>query len=625
MATATERKFTNLRKRLDQLGYRQSLGVESLPLVEKLFGDLLQTTESLKSAKQQLGRQQEQKTVWEQQVEPYRADNARVVQENTKLHQQLLRLKESAESRMRDLKTVLRRLEHENADLKFLNTQYVTKMRSLERESETKSERLLALHQKSCEAVIRTPGGKKRQVPLRRQRMEVDSLLHPSSATHMDGGSEKPARRHSPDPYVADLLQVADKRIAQLQVSLETADREKEELQQVLQGLRQQVENRESEIERLAGMLKGGRPPEALAVEGARASNERMVAHLNIQVDFLQQANQELESKLKDAESANGDLQGRVQELSGKNAKICEELSEIGELVKQLEAEREGGEEKYKEKIAELEARAEGLEEEKQELASKLEEMRRVREEVTTDNRRLAEIVVVMEGEGEEAAAMLESLRRERKELRRECVQLRERESSLQRRVSDLERSGGQNFPGGSVSQGEVRRICRERDQLKEATSQMEAELIQIQSDAKSLANDRDNFKLLYEQVQEEVRRLRLEPHGAQGSTTLVQRLERERDDAQRELRKGCREVKTLRERLNMPRAARLLLTHTLQIVPLKKTDWLTCSTNLKRCAERETSCRRRCRLRATPSSPSSRRRSLPARPSPLPGPTPPG
>ena len=46
--------------------------------------------------------------------------------------------------------------------------------------------------------------------------------------------------------------------------------------------------------------------------------------------------------------------------------------------------------------------------------------------------------------------------------------------------MSELERSGGQNFPGGSASQGEVRRICRERDQLKEATSQMEAELIQV-------------------------------------------------------------------------------------------------------------------------------------------------
>ena len=61
MATATERKFTSLRKRLDQLGYRQSLGIESLPLVDRLFGDLLHTTESLKKAKQQLGKHKEEK------------------------------------------------------------------------------------------------------------------------------------------------------------------------------------------------------------------------------------------------------------------------------------------------------------------------------------------------------------------------------------------------------------------------------------------------------------------------------------------------------------------------------------------------------------------------------------
>lgn len=37
MTTAAERKYINIRKRLDQLGYRQTLTVESLPLVEKLF------------------------------------------------------------------------------------------------------------------------------------------------------------------------------------------------------------------------------------------------------------------------------------------------------------------------------------------------------------------------------------------------------------------------------------------------------------------------------------------------------------------------------------------------------------------------------------------------------------
>ena len=82
---------------------------------------------------------------------------------------------------MRNLKTLLRKLEHENADLKFLNTQYVQRMRLLEKESQAKSEKLLSLHQKSCEAVIRTPGGKRRQVPLRRQRMEIESVLPPPS------------------------------------------------------------------------------------------------------------------------------------------------------------------------------------------------------------------------------------------------------------------------------------------------------------------------------------------------------------------------------------------------------------------------------------------------------------
>lgn len=61
MATAMERKFTGLRKRLDQLGYRQALGVESLPLVERLFNDLIHTTESLRNSKLQLSKNKEQK------------------------------------------------------------------------------------------------------------------------------------------------------------------------------------------------------------------------------------------------------------------------------------------------------------------------------------------------------------------------------------------------------------------------------------------------------------------------------------------------------------------------------------------------------------------------------------
>ena len=109
---------------------------------------------------------------------------------------------------MRDIKATLRKLEHENADLKFLNTQYVRKIKSLERDSQAKSEKLLALHQKSCEAVIQTPGGRKKQVPLRRQRMQIDSLL-PEDTQGQSSHAPQPKRLPSPDPYVADLLQVS--------------------------------------------------------------------------------------------------------------------------------------------------------------------------------------------------------------------------------------------------------------------------------------------------------------------------------------------------------------------------------------------------------------------------------
>ena len=51
VTTKAQESFTNLRKRLDQLGYQHPLGIESLPLVERLFADLLHTTESLRNVK----------------------------------------------------------------------------------------------------------------------------------------------------------------------------------------------------------------------------------------------------------------------------------------------------------------------------------------------------------------------------------------------------------------------------------------------------------------------------------------------------------------------------------------------------------------------------------------------
>lgn len=294
--------------------------------------------------------------MWEQDVEPYKNDNARVIKENNKLHQKIMKVKENAERRTREQEIRLRRLEHENMDIKFLNTQYLQRLRGQEKDLERMAEKIIELQEKNLHAVIQTPGGKTKHIPFRRQRMEIDSFV-PESSGRGGGGGSGSAVVSTPDPYVADLLHVADQRMAELQAMVEQGEKERNKQQDSLHSLRLQVENREAEIERLNGMLKGGRPAEALAAEGVRLSNERMVAHLNVQVDFLQQAARELEGKLAASETGKKQLEGRVGELGAKNSKICSELEEIGKLVKEMESEKEESEATLKERIKELEVR----------------------------------------------------------------------------------------------------------------------------------------------------------------------------------------------------------------------------------------------------------------------------
>lgn len=99
-----QKKFGGLRRRLDQLGYRQPLGIESFPLVERLFLDLIHTTDSLKKAKLGSGAPEalgdgtvSTAAAAGHQVEAYKSDNAKLIKENNELHQQLIHIKEDSE------------------------------------------------------------------------------------------------------------------------------------------------------------------------------------------------------------------------------------------------------------------------------------------------------------------------------------------------------------------------------------------------------------------------------------------------------------------------------------------------------------------------------------------------
>uniref|UniRef100_A0A8C9Q4K7 Uncharacterized protein n=1 Tax=Spermophilus dauricus TaxID=99837 RepID=A0A8C9Q4K7_SPEDA len=147
MTTTAERKYINIRKTLDQLGYRQTLTLECFTLVEKLFSDLIHTTESLRQSKLSTVKAEKESATFDFVLEPYKLKNARLSRENNELNLELMKQRQYSDQHIKELKTTLKKCACETADLKFLNNQYVHKLRLLEKESKAKNENIQQLQE----------------------------------------------------------------------------------------------------------------------------------------------------------------------------------------------------------------------------------------------------------------------------------------------------------------------------------------------------------------------------------------------------------------------------------------------------------------------------------------------
>jgi len=83
--------------------------------------------------------------------------------------------------------------------------------------------------------VFKCKGGKKKSIPFRRQRMEIDDMVPRSDHVSVPSVSE--------DPYVADLLKVADENIARLREESRVAREETAGLEGKVGKLQHQVNN----------------------------------------------------------------------------------------------------------------------------------------------------------------------------------------------------------------------------------------------------------------------------------------------------------------------------------------------------------------------------------------------
>ncbi|KAJ9592863.1 hypothetical protein L9F63_015441, partial [Diploptera punctata] len=327
-----EHRYRVLRNHLDDLGYQQALVIESLPLVERLVADLLRTTESLRYYKDIAQKCLENCKILECGNEPYKIDNARLVKECNELHLKLLHQQEDAQKIQKEFKQKLRKLESDNSDLHFLNTQHIAKLKELEQESSQKSRKILQLQSKGVHTVS-AQGGKKKQLPNIPQAIfELDSPLKPGKSLHQNYQN---ATAQAKDPYIANMVEVCDKRICDLSREIHLLKEEKSQQAEIIATFKNQLNNRDREIARLSKMLEGGRPITAIKKDCCCSCKDinHKINSLKTEVKILEHKKEELEQQVKESISSQHEAMTRALMLAERNKKLEKELKDIDKMA----------------------------------------------------------------------------------------------------------------------------------------------------------------------------------------------------------------------------------------------------------------------------------------------------
>lgn len=129
--TISERKFSQLKKRLESLNYTQPLGLESVPLCERILNDLIKTTEGYQAIKK---RNDDIKSSHDKiliEMNPLMTQNQKSSIEIDSLQKELVHIKEDNDKKETQFRITIKNLENEKDDYRALLSQKEGILKSL--------------------------------------------------------------------------------------------------------------------------------------------------------------------------------------------------------------------------------------------------------------------------------------------------------------------------------------------------------------------------------------------------------------------------------------------------------------------------------------------------------------
>ncbi|XP_053669259.1 centrosomal protein of 135 kDa [Anopheles marshallii] len=309
-----EGRHSELRKRLDVLGFGHPLPLSAIGIVSAILDDLIQTSEKLKNANHKIELLHQEKVAWELGVEPYKCDNSRLLAECNDLHLELIKQQDKHILANTELRSRVRSLQAEKKQLEEKCLQAECKIRDLQTGA--------------SESV------KSRKDSTNKQRKPFISTVRAGTFYQPPKCCEQGMQQSG---ALAQTCRCPCNQLKQVDVlhEVERLRVETQNQQGVIDALKNQVNSRDREIQRLGTLFAGGRPAAALAKDCCY----RDVNELGHDVSTLQQEKLSLQQELHEVQQTQERTVRKLSRLSEKNQQLEKELREFENVAMKVESE----------------------------------------------------------------------------------------------------------------------------------------------------------------------------------------------------------------------------------------------------------------------------------------------
>lgn len=541
-------RYRTVRKHLDNLGYKQALSLDALPLIETLLADLVQTTDSLKHFKAVAQQNIKAHSELQLSVDPYKCDNARLVQECNQLHSDLIEAKEGHQKQIKDLKKQIHKLECECNDLQLASSRNIHKVKELETESAAKSKKILELQGKCLKPTIINVGfsAKKRPCfPLRRPVLEAEPMPRTKSSSSLP-------KLSNVEPKIIDIVSMADHKMNCLNQEVTKLRGELLLQTDTIETLEKQLTTKEKEIIRLRKMLEGGRSYAAVSKNCTccRKMEKKIDASHDTEISevrILQHAKLELEQQLKESLNKQHDAMSQAMKLAKRNEELEKELRDIDHVALAVEADCNSAVKENNRRVCRLQEKLEDV----------MTQVHVLERELTVERREVQELRADLEScklEKRNIQRTLESTLDEKKQMSDRLNQLAIIEKRLNDEMERLTKENEYHRQAFKNHKNEIdyQTIIKDGKVIKNADNldmqrmldEADIKIVSLQQSIERLETERDHYKKEYINCQNEQRRASDKDNV--DLWTRICELKRELNDMEQTLSKAQREKEEL-------------------------------------------------------------------------------